>query len=92
MTKRRLGQAVPVLGIALNGGMSAQMANSAFASARDVYRLRFLTDKYALDPATWVSSAPSVDIEDAVRDDVLGLVLDDFLGLPVEDDDGDESP
>ena len=53
LTKRKLAQAVPVAGVFINAGLSAQMADSTYRAARDVYRLRFLSDKYGLDPATW---------------------------------------
>jgi len=73
LVKRRLGQAVPVLGVVLNGGMSAQMADSTLRDARDVYRLRFLTDKYGLDPSAWTTAT-----EPTVEDNVLGSGLDAF--------------
>ncbi len=81
LTKRRLGQAVPVAGILLNGGMSAHLADSTFRSARDLYRLRFLTDKHGLDPADWLQGAPAHGVED----DVLGPALDE---MDRETDDG----
>lgn len=74
LTKRRLGQAVPVAGIVLNGGMSAHLADATFRNARNLYRLRFLTDKHGLDPAAWLTAAPSP----AADDDVLGLALDEL--------------
>jgi hypothetical protein len=74
LTRRKLGQAVPVAGIVINGGMSAQLADSTFRNARDLYRLRFLTDKYGLDPADWLTEA-SVEV---IEDDVLGPALDEL--------------
>lgn len=71
LVKKRLAQAVPVGGILLNGGMSAQMADSTFSSARDVYRLRHLTDKYGIAPASWVTESAPAEV-----DDVLGAALD----------------
>lgn len=81
LTKRRLGQAVPVAGILLNGGMSAHLADSTFRNARNLYRLRFLTDKHGLDPADWLTGAPA----HGAADDVLGPALDQ---MDREKDDG----
>lgn len=53
LTHRKLAQAVPVVGVAINAGMSAQMVDSAYRSARDVYRRRYLSEKYDVDPRTW---------------------------------------
>lgn len=72
LTRRKLGQAVPVAGILINGGMSAHLADSTFRNARDLYRLRFLTDKHDLDPADWLTTG----VVDSSEDDVLGPALD----------------
>lgn len=53
MTKKKLAQAVPVAGVLINGGMNANLAHRTYYRARTAYRLRFLTDKYGLDPAQW---------------------------------------
>ena len=53
LVKRKLAQAVPVAGVLINAGLSAQMADNAYRSARDAYRLRFLSEKYAIDPGGW---------------------------------------
>ena len=53
LTKRKLGQAVPVAGVFINSGLSAYMIDSTYRAARDVYRLRFLSDKYDIDPSGW---------------------------------------
>lgn len=58
LTKRKLAQAVPVLGVVINGGLNAKMAQDTFHRAHTAYRLRFLTEKYGLDPAEW---APKVN-------------------------------
>lgn len=64
LTKRKLGQAVPVLGVVINGGLNAKMAQDTFDRAHTAYRLRFLTEKYGLDPAEWAPEAdnPATDI------------------------------
>lgn len=57
LTKRKLAQTVPIAGVFINAGLSAQMADSTYRTARDVYRLRFLTDKYGIDPTGWVETS-----------------------------------
>ena len=61
LTQRRLAQVVPFVGVALNGGLSANMTKQVYQRAEDVYRLRFLSDKYGIDPDDWVSSAVNLD-------------------------------
>ena len=58
LIKRKLAQAVPVAGVLINAGLSAQMADSAYRSARDAYRLRFLSEKYDLPPMEWGPDQP----------------------------------
>lgn len=71
LTKRKLAQAVPVAGVLINAGLSAHMADSTYRTARDVYRLRFLTDKYGIDPRTWQPDDQGASFES----DVLGAAL-----------------
>lgn len=71
LTKKKLAQAVPVAGIVLNGGLNARLAWSTFDRAQDAYRLRFLTEKYELDAASW---APDVSNAGAT-----GLLLIDEI-------------
>lgn len=85
LTHQKLGQAIPVLGIAINGGLSAQMADQTYRRARDIYRLRFLSDKYGIDPAAWVANA-----EHTEADEVLGAALDE-LDLPAGDEPDEEN-
>ncbi|GAA3670111.1 hypothetical protein GCM10022237_32390 [Nocardioides ginsengisoli] len=73
LTQQKLGQAVPFAGVLINGGLSAQMADQTYRRARDVYRLRFLSEKYGIDPGAWVTSEDSI-----VVDEVLGAALDQF--------------
>ncbi|MFB9315100.1 EcsC family protein [Nocardioides plantarum] len=71
LTKQKLGQAVPIAGVLINAGLSAQMADSTYRTARDVYRLRFLSEKYDIDPGSWTLH------DESDPDDVLGAALDD---------------
>lgn len=61
LTQRKLGQIVPVVGVALNAALSANMTSGVYQRAEDVYRVRFLSDKYGLDPADWLMGAPVPD-------------------------------
>lgn len=86
LTHQKLGQAVPFAGVLINGGLSAQMADHTYRSARDVYRLRFLSDKYGIDPESWVTVA-----ETLADDVVLGAALDDIELISNDENDDDES-
>lgn len=91
LTKKKLAQAVPVAGILINAGLSAQMADSTYRAARDVYRLRFLTEKHGLDPQSWQPTDTAVD----GQDDVLGVALeslDEFIGNGSVGESGDAEP
>lgn len=48
LTKRKLGQAVPVLGAAIGAGLNYQFMSSTSMSAYHLYRERFLMDKYEM--------------------------------------------
>lgn len=75
LVKRKLAQAVPVAGVLINAGLSAQMADTAYRSARDAYRLRFLSEKYGVDPMAWVADQPDP------FDDPTGSVLAELTSL-----------
>lgn len=61
LTKKKLAQVVPVAGAVINGGLNARLAQNTFNRAQAAYRLRFLAEKYGLDPSEW---APDVlDLE-----------------------------
>lgn len=55
LTQRKLAQAVPVVGVGLNATLSANMTKNAYQRAEDVYRLRFLSEKYDIDPQGWMA-------------------------------------
>lgn len=75
LVKRKLAQAVPVAGVLINAGLSAQMADSAYRTARDAYRLRFLSEKYGVDPMEWAADQPDS------FDDPTGSALDEMTSL-----------
>jgi EcsC protein family len=71
LAQKKLAQVVPIAGAVVNGSLNAQIAHRTFESAQRVYRLRFLTEKYDLDPGVW-----EPDVIDA---EVGGLPLVDEL-------------
>lgn len=74
LTKAKLAQTVPVVGVLLNGGVSADMADRTHRRALDIYRLRFLSDKYGIEPTSWL-----IEAEDPLPpDDVLDVALDEL--------------
>ncbi|QZT57898.1 EcsC family protein [Mycolicibacterium austroafricanum] len=64
LTKKKLAQVVPVAGVVINGGLNARLAQNTFKRAQDAYRLRFLTEKYGLDPTSWAPDVTDVDAAD----------------------------
>ncbi len=65
LAKRKLAQAVPILGAVVNGGLNARIAQRTFERSQQAYRLRFLSEKYDLDAGQWapvVASDGDVDI------------------------------
>lgn len=86
LTKKKLAQAVPVAGVFLNAGVNAGLVNQTFKQAEAVYRLRFLSDKYGIDPAEWRR-----DQADQVAEPEDVVQVDEQLEWVIEHDvDGDE--
>lgn len=79
LTQRKLGQAVPVVGVGLNAVLSAQLVEQTFRRAQAVYRLRHLSEKYDIDPATWMEGAPSIQTAEDGKETVIDVaqILDD---------------
>ena len=86
LTKKKLAQAVPVAGAVLNAGVNAGLVNRTFRRAEAAYRLRFLSEKYDIDPAEWRRDLPagSDEAEDVVQ-------VDEELEAEIERDQGSES-
>lgn len=79
LTKVKLGQAVPVMGIAIGAGMNTRFLRRITDDAEHLYRERFLRDRYGIevepDPVTAdadVDSHDDVDIADIVDAEIVG--------------------
>ena len=70
----------------LNAAANAGLVNQAFRQAEAVHRLRFLSEKYDIDPAEWRREFPigSDEVEDVVQ-------VDEELEAEIERDQGSES-
>lgn len=60
LTQRKLAQTVPFFGVGINAALSANMTKHVYQRAEDVYRVRFLSEKYGLDPQGWLQDAAHV--------------------------------
>ncbi|SEF36315.1 EcsC protein family protein [Amycolatopsis pretoriensis] len=49
LTKKKLGQAVPVVGIVIGAGLNARLLSKLTSDAEHLYRERFLREKYDLE-------------------------------------------
>jgi len=86
LTQGKLGQLIPVVGVAINATMSANTTRTTYERAEDAYRLRFLSDKYGIDPGDWVAELPPVE-HDSDNDDVIDVVeLIDEINADESDD------
>jgi hypothetical protein len=85
LTKRKLAQAVPVAGVLINASVNAGLTSQTFRRAEAVYRLRFLSEKYGIDPAEWRRDAPAGpdEAEDVVQ-------VDEELEAEIEREQGSE--
>jgi hypothetical protein len=61
LTQRKLAQTVPFVGVAINAALNANMTRHTYQRAENVYRLRFLSEKYDLDPLAWLQDIPGLD-------------------------------
>jgi hypothetical protein len=57
ITKAKLAQTVPVAGVVISAGMNMAAVQAVAWDAKLAYRLRFLCDKYGLDPQQVVEDA-----------------------------------
>lgn len=76
LTKKKLAQVVPVVGAVVNGGLNARLAQNTFNRAQTAYRLRFLTEKYGLDPLAWAPDILDVELSEMpLVDEILDAEL-----------------
>ncbi|WP_197289486.1 EcsC family protein [Saccharothrix sp. NRRL B-16348] len=82
LTKQKLGQAVPVVGIAIGAGLNARLLSNLAGDAEHLYRERFLREKHNLN---------TVDVTVTTKDSDLGQV-DDTLHITeiLEEETSDE--
>jgi hypothetical protein len=81
LAKRKLGQAVPVLGIVIGAGLNIRLLSEVVNSANLVYRERFLIEKYGL--VNEVSDVDVEDVEDVVA--VTEILDEEVAGIEVLD-------
>lgn len=84
LTHKKLAQVIPVAGAIINGGMNAHFVNQTFTRAQHVYRLRYLTEKYGMNPADWAPDTAEADEPDGRP---MPLV-DEMLGIGIVDENG----
>ena len=78
LTHAKLAQAVPVAGAVVNGGLNAWFVQRTFERAQHAYRLRFLTEKYNLDPTRW---APDILDAESTALPLVHQFIEDELAL-----------
>ncbi|WIX82880.1 EcsC family protein [Amycolatopsis carbonis] len=71
LTKKKLGQAVPVLGIAIGAGLNARLLSNLTSDAEHLYRERFLREKHNLKTVDVAVNTESVD--PALGDDTVHI-------------------
>jgi len=71
LTHRKLTQAVPIAGTVINSGLNARIVYRTFDRSQRAYRLRFLTEKYDLDPQAWTPDVADAEATNMPRVDEL---------------------
>lgn len=84
LSQRKLGQAVPVLGIAIGAGMNARTLSVVVRDARDFYRRRYLCESYGLP---FVADAEGRPVDVPEPEEIIQADLpqaDDETGGPAD--------
>ena len=68
ITRRKLGQAIPVVGVVIGAGLNASYLQSVGKDAELAYRIRFLAEKHGLDPSDLAPLHPADAAMDAGGD------------------------
>jgi hypothetical protein len=82
LTQRKLGQAIPVAGIALGAGMNASLLNAIGRDAQLAYRSRHLADKYGFGVDELIKPPKHPEIA-GVATDIIDIesIVDDQSGV-----------
>ncbi len=84
LTQRKLGQAVPVVGVLIGAGLNAKTLSRVVDDAEHAYRKRHLQEKYGIVDDALLSTAK------AERDDTIPIV--DILDAEIVEAEPDVSP
>jgi EcsC family protein len=84
LTRKKLGQAVPVLGIAIGAGLNAKLLHTVTSDAEHLHRERFLREKHSLRTVDVTATGEAGD-SDLVQDTdgtihIAELVEDEIAG------------
>lgn len=95
LTQKKLAQVVPFVGIAISSGLNLVLLNRVHDAAMQAYRLRFLTEKYNLAPATSTALVLRAKTKDDAEEPVIrldDLLLEAVKEAEVEENFSDLSP
>lgn len=86
ITQRKLGQAIPVAGIAIGAGLNASFARRVAEDSRFAYRARFLARKAGIDMASLIPDG--FDEASADRSDVIDIeeIIDEEIKAEADPD------
>ncbi|MEU7524250.1 EcsC family protein [Saccharothrix sp. NPDC042600] len=71
LTKQKLGQAVPVVGIVIGAGLNARLLSNLTSDAEHLYRERFLREKHGLETVEVAVAAEAADLDEG--DDAIHI-------------------
>lgn len=91
LTHRKLAQVVPFAGVAISGALNANLTRTLYQRADDIYRVRFLTEKYGLDTESWLRGVPS-DIVDGESTEAVPDIMEMLEGELAAEEPGDAAP
>lgn len=96
LTHRKLAQVVPFAGIAIASALNANLTRTLYQRADDIYRVRFLTEKYGLDTDAWLQGFSDDTAFDGSSEQILDIMelLDEERAIEARDaaeSDGDHA-
>lgn len=96
LTHRKLAQVVPFAGVAIAGALNANLTSTLYQRADDIYRVRFLTEKYGLDTDDWLRgfNAEATDVESSEQVVDIMEILDEERSIEAGEsvESGSDSP